>query len=224
MTTSSLQRCTSDKLSIYFGGYTIRENIRPEWLQNEAGNRLELDFLIEEIDVAIEVQGSQHYQYSEYFHGTSEAFADRLRWDRHKVVACSERGISLFEVSNEDDLDAVLLKISQIAVETRSTSDNWVTTPTGNPLPLTKKEFYRVMRARSRDRMRQYEKQLAQVRKQLQIPLSDHKRRYRDNPDIIGIWKAQERRLVEKMASHEVGLDRRIHNLYLSYISGYFPL
>lgn len=114
MSTSRLQRYVSRQLSIHFGKYTIRENIRPEWLIMEDGARLELDFFIKELSVAIEVQGAQHYIYIPHFHGNYDGYKKRLRFDRFKKEICFNRGIKLFEVSSKDEAIQVFEKIYSI--------------------------------------------------------------------------------------------------------------
>lgn len=105
MSTSKLQRYVSRQLSIHIGGYTIRENIRPEWLIADDGARLELDFYIEELSAAIEVQGAQHYTFVEKFHGDYAGFQKRIKYDCAKRKTCIERGIKLYEVSNQREAD-----------------------------------------------------------------------------------------------------------------------
>lgn len=105
MSTSKLQRQTSKFLSIYFGQYTIKENIRPDWLITQEGERLELDFLIEELNIAIEVQGKQHFAYTPFFHDSHEDFKNRLRWDRFKKERCKAAQIELIEITSQSDLD-----------------------------------------------------------------------------------------------------------------------
>lgn len=104
MSTSKLQRATSQFLSIYFGDHTVRENIRPEWLITSDGERLELDFFIDELSIAIEVQGKQHYHFIPFFHDNYEGFKQRLKWDRFKQQQCNNMRITLVEISSEDDL------------------------------------------------------------------------------------------------------------------------
>jgi hypothetical protein len=105
MSTSKLQRMASEKLSIFFGGYTIRENYRPEWMSTSNGGRLELDFYIEELSCAIEVQGIQHYEYSEFFHDSYDDYLEQRDRDAEKKATCEKRGIKLYEVF--DDLSLI---------------------------------------------------------------------------------------------------------------------
>lgn len=110
MATSKLQRYVSQKLSINFGQFYIRENHRPKWLVYE-GARLELDFYIEEMSVAIEVQGRQHYIYVPHFHGDYKNFSKRLSRDYFKRHICSLKNIKLYEVSNQFEADTTILEM-----------------------------------------------------------------------------------------------------------------
>lgn len=110
--TSNLQRQVSNRLSIHFGGYTIRENSRPDWLMSVDGERLELDFVIEELKCAIEVQGQQHYKYIPHMHGDYNGFLKRVRNDNRKKELCSRFGLRLYEISSESDIQGVVESIS----------------------------------------------------------------------------------------------------------------
>lgn len=101
MATSNLQRHMSKLLSVHFGEFTIRENIRPYWLVNDDGARLELDFYIEELDTAIEVQGNQHFEYTPFFHSDPGGFERQLQRDLMKRRICIQLGIWLIEVKDE---------------------------------------------------------------------------------------------------------------------------
>lgn len=103
MATSKLQRRVGQLLSTHLGQYTIQENTRPDWLITSRGERLELDFYIKELQVAIEVQGAQHYIYVPHFHKTHDNFCRRLKWDSFKREQCSKQGVQLIEIDNEQD-------------------------------------------------------------------------------------------------------------------------
>lgn len=97
-----------DLLLTYFGGEEISENIRPEWLIDESGSRMELDFLIPRLSVAIEVQGGQHYKHITFFHKNKEQYDLSQKRDRMKVLICAERGIKLIHVSDKyEALEAI---------------------------------------------------------------------------------------------------------------------
>ena len=58
----------------------------------------ELDGYNEELKLAFEFHGIQHYQFVPYFHKTEENFKKRLELDRYKEQLCKEKGIYLIVV------------------------------------------------------------------------------------------------------------------------------
>lgn len=68
---------------------------RPEWLKGAKGVSLELDGYCEELKLAFEHQGSQHYDNPRYFPNSAEGIKER---DKLKRKACKKRGIYLIEV------------------------------------------------------------------------------------------------------------------------------
>lgn len=119
MPTSSLQQRVSFLLSTHFGEYTIRENRRPLWLLSKDGYRLELDFFIEELDAAIEVQGRQHYEYIPYFHEDRKGFKRQQERDRIKRQTCKERGIWLIEAWDEPSAWRAILALKSWVDDSR---------------------------------------------------------------------------------------------------------
>ncbi len=113
MSTSKLQRYVSTKLN-QLSSFEIKENIRPDWLITKLGERLELDFYIEELNVAIEVQGAQHYIYVPFMHGNYSGFRDRIRRDEFKREICQLAGIELIEVSNQSEADDTIQYIESV--------------------------------------------------------------------------------------------------------------
>jgi len=63
-----------------------------------------LDLYIPDLNLAIEADGVQHYQYCPAFHG-SEADFKRQQWlDREKERKCKERGITLIRIRFDEEI------------------------------------------------------------------------------------------------------------------------
>lgn len=72
---------------------------RPKWLKNNLGRLMELDGYNDELKLAFEYQGIQHYkEYPLYFHKESGIYAYSLRKDEEKRTLCKNNGIVLVEV------------------------------------------------------------------------------------------------------------------------------
>lgn len=71
---------------------------RPKWLVNDRGNQMELDGYCEELGVAIEYHGGQHYNFSPRFHCDQDALKQRIKDDDDRRNLCAENGILLIEV------------------------------------------------------------------------------------------------------------------------------
>jgi hypothetical protein len=74
---------------------------RPDFLRNPVtgGNfNLELDCFNNEMGLAVEYQGSQHYKYIPYFHKNKATFRNQQYRDEMKRVKCKQNGITLIEV------------------------------------------------------------------------------------------------------------------------------
>ena len=108
MSTSKLQRYVSEKLGDSFQGHEVYENIRPDWLRSKNATKLELDFYIPDLKIAIEVQGIQHFCFVEHFHRTYENYEYRKETDRDKKELCYGQGISLIEIFTTLDADILL--------------------------------------------------------------------------------------------------------------------
>jgi hypothetical protein len=65
---------------------------RPEWLRNSRGRRMELDGFAEDISVAFEFQGAQHFLANTYF---KNDLAQRIEDDRIKAELCRKNNVSL---------------------------------------------------------------------------------------------------------------------------------
>lgn len=75
------------------------DKVRPEILKNDVTkHNLELDIYNDELKLAIEYSGRQHYEYVPFFHKNYEAFLNQRYRDEMKKNKCKEAGITLIEV------------------------------------------------------------------------------------------------------------------------------
>ena len=77
---------------------------RPEFLKNKVTQaNLELDCFNEELQLAAEYNGRQHYEFTPYFHASKEMFYNQQYRDEQKRIACKESGVTLIEVPYTED-------------------------------------------------------------------------------------------------------------------------
>lgn len=75
------------------------------------GTRLTLDFFNSNRQIALEVDGNQHYQYNKFFHGgCRQKFLGQLHRDEAKEVFCERNGITLIRILESDSINKELLK------------------------------------------------------------------------------------------------------------------
>lgn len=73
--------------------------IRPNFLRNQkTRSNLEIDIFNDELQLGIEYNGKQHYEYTPYFHKDYQAFLDQKERDEMKYSKCKERGINIIIV------------------------------------------------------------------------------------------------------------------------------
>ena len=80
--------------------------VKPDWLINpETNNRLELDGYNENIKIAFEFNGPQHYMYYPKFHKHFDDFKKRQELDYLKEITCTEKGVTLISVPHTLNYD-----------------------------------------------------------------------------------------------------------------------
>jgi hypothetical protein len=73
--------------------------VRPDFLKNpKTGYNLELDGYNENLKLAFEYNGIQHYKFEKYFHDTEDAFKIQREHDEFKYKKCVELGITLISI------------------------------------------------------------------------------------------------------------------------------
>lgn len=81
-------------------GVTFHRSVWPDWLRNpETGRAMELDLYNEDLQIAIEYNGIQHYKYTPYFHRNGiRDFESQVRRDQHKLDICDKKGVYVITV------------------------------------------------------------------------------------------------------------------------------
>lgn len=94
---------------------------RPRFLNNPVtfgSNNLELDCYNEELKIAVEYDGAQHFKYIPYFHKTYEAFLNQRYRDYMKEQMCKENNIRLirvpYTVKNEQIENYIISKLKDM--------------------------------------------------------------------------------------------------------------
>jgi hypothetical protein len=90
-----------------FPDLNVVQHGRPAWL-----GRQHLDVYIEQIGVALEYQGAQHFSPVSFF-GGEQAFLETQKRDRRKLHACSRHGVKIFYVEEGYSRQAVIDQIRE---------------------------------------------------------------------------------------------------------------
>lgn len=99
------------------------EKKRPEWLKTEDGRSLELDGYNEELKVAFEHDGRQHYEVDGQYTKTEEELFDLQMRDKQKEEICLKNGVLLFRIpqlgyyTKVEDLPDLLIEQSKKRIE-----------------------------------------------------------------------------------------------------------
>ena len=74
------------------------KKVRPNFLKYKTGRNLELDMYNEELKIAVEYNGKQHYEYTPIFHKSEQDFINLIERDEFKKDICDKENITLIIV------------------------------------------------------------------------------------------------------------------------------
>ena len=94
--TGNSERICKDVLEKMFGKSFLK--VKPEWLLNDRGKRMELDGFCEELQMAFEYHGAQHFEHVRHFHRGYKSLEQRKIDDVRKELLCKEHGIRLLVI------------------------------------------------------------------------------------------------------------------------------
>ena len=87
------------------------KKVKPKWLITDEKNRLELDLYNEELNLAIEYNGMQHYKYIPFFHRNKGDFEKGQRYDKLKKDLCKKNNVNLVIIHySENNIPEYLCK------------------------------------------------------------------------------------------------------------------
>lgn len=79
--------------------------IRPDWL-----DKLELDMYNEDLNLAVEYNGIQHYKYINFFHKTNDDFVKSQERDDRKIKLCKQKNVNLLVIPYCDVTEETLFE------------------------------------------------------------------------------------------------------------------
>lgn len=128
-----------------FPKYNIISQYSPEWL-----GRQRIDIFIEELKIAIEYNGRQHYEPIAYF-GGKEGFLKTVERDKIKRRKCTKNGCQLIEIKYNEDLKT---KVKKIKIEhdrindstPSSTGTKYTSQIPANELQTTLEKFLKLIK------------------------------------------------------------------------------
>ncbi|GLS89017.1 hypothetical protein GCM10007916_00840 [Psychromonas marina] len=88
------EKVVQSVLAYFLSPEQYERSFTPDFFNNKS---MHLDFYIKEIDLAIEVQGTQHYEFTPAFHATEEDFHTQEQNDTFKKQECMDNGLHLIQ-------------------------------------------------------------------------------------------------------------------------------
>jgi very-short-patch-repair endonuclease len=82
-----------------------------------------LDIYLPHLLIAFEYDGSQHFTYSQHFHGSRHAFLASKKRDAEKSAICARMGIKLIRIRFDEEMNKALL-LSKLNVALQKDKDD----------------------------------------------------------------------------------------------------
>lgn len=107
------ERICKDIFEKMFGKSFLK--VKPEWLLNDRGKRMELDGYCKELQVAFEYHGAQHYRHIDYFHRQDKSLARRQLDDARKEQLCRKHGVHLLVIPHTVSASEIPCLVAEFA-------------------------------------------------------------------------------------------------------------
>jgi hypothetical protein len=92
----------SDSIKLFIRRFLPNYNLVEEYHIKFGAKNLFFDFYLPELLIVIEVQGAQHDEFVQFFHGTAENFKDHKKRDSLKSEWADLNNIRLVEIREAD--------------------------------------------------------------------------------------------------------------------------
>jgi hypothetical protein len=96
---------------ILYGLFPTMQILEEVSINPRIGKTQYLDFYINQIKLAIEVHGQQHYKFNSLYHATAQDFLNQKKNDADKKNWCDINNISYIELPYNEDEDSWTIKI-----------------------------------------------------------------------------------------------------------------
>jgi very-short-patch-repair endonuclease len=91
----------SDKVKLVIKEIFPYYRLEEEFFVNYMNQKLYFDFYLHELNLLIEVQGGQHYKFTEHFHGDRQGYIESKKRDNLKQDYAFENGITLLTLDEK---------------------------------------------------------------------------------------------------------------------------
>ncbi|MCB1779349.1 MAG: hypothetical protein KDJ34_04505 [Candidatus Competibacteraceae bacterium] len=118
---SKPQRFFYDLLTEIYPNDNIRYNYKPKFLQkiNHSGytGHREIDIFLGDVNLGIEVQGNQHYEFTPQFHRDTDQFLSMQDRDQWKLNKCKENNVRLIWIKDRPVIQSIMKLSHEDAVK-----------------------------------------------------------------------------------------------------------